>query len=77
MAPADSSGAVALLAAFIGVDASAELVRCTSKDGSSVIRRDKCDSPDDVRTPVTAKSPVARSSPTSRRRRRARPAGAS
>jgi hypothetical protein len=37
----------------------AELVRCTSKDGSSsVIRRDKCDREDDVRTPVTVKSPL-------------------
>ncbi len=55
--------AVGLVAACVGVDAGAELVRCTSKNGSSVVRRDKCDSPDDMRTPVTVKSPVTGSSP--------------
>ena len=53
------STAAALLFTFFALDAYAELVRCTSKDGkSSVIRRDKCDSPDDIRTPVTAKSAI-------------------
>jgi hypothetical protein len=52
---------LAAMFALVALDAGAELVRCTSKDGkSSVIRRDKCDSPDDVRTPVTAKAPIAR-----------------
>ena len=46
--------AIAVVAAFAATLANAELVRCTSKNGASVIRRDKCDSPDDVRTPVTA-----------------------
>src|SRR3954464_11464592 len=37
--------------------AHAELVRCTSKDGnSSVIRMNKCDNPDDIRTPATARA---------------------
>jgi TPR repeat protein len=44
--------------AFVTLEASAELVRCTSKNGSSVIRRNQCDSPDQVRTPVTAAAPV-------------------
>jgi TPR repeat protein len=49
--------AALLLAAFAfsAPPARAELVRCTSKDGkSSVIRKNECDSPEDVRTPVTA-----------------------
>lgn len=51
--------AAALLIVAAALDAQAELVRCTSKDGrSSVIRKDKCDSPDDVREPVTARSGV-------------------
>lgn len=44
--------------ALVALPASAELVRCTSKDGSSVIRKNKCDSPDQIRTPVTAAAPV-------------------
>ena len=37
----------------------AELVRCTSKDGkSSVLRKNKCDSPDDIQTPATAAKPI-------------------
>src|SRR5262249_18714424 len=53
-----SAWAFACSALFLAAtfDTHAELVRCTSKDGkSSVIRKDKCDSPDDIRTPVTAK----------------------
>ena len=50
----------AVFAACIMAPAYGELVRCTSKDGrSSVIRQNKCDNPDDVRTPVTAKAPIA------------------
>jgi hypothetical protein len=52
-------GLLLLSFAFAAVPASAELVRCTSKDGkSSVIRKNKCDSPDQIRTPVTATAPV-------------------
>ncbi len=48
--------AAMLLVLATGLEARAELVRCTSKDGrSSVIRKDKCDSPDDVRTLVQAR----------------------
>jgi TPR repeat protein len=44
--------------AFVALAARAELVRCTSQDGkSSVIRKNKCDSPDQIRTPVTAARP--------------------
>src|SRR5690242_16107193 len=47
--------ALAMVLATSALEAHAELVRCTSKDGkSSVIRKDRCDSPDDVRTPVKA-----------------------
>jgi TPR repeat protein len=54
-----SLGALLLLAcAFVALSARAELVRCTSKDGkSSVIRKNECDSPDQIRTPVTATAP--------------------
>jgi TPR repeat protein len=57
----------AIIAANVSITAGAELVRCTSKDGrSSVIRRDKCDSPDDIRTPATVRSanPPGASAPT-------------
>jgi TPR repeat protein len=48
--------------AFVALPASAELVRCTSKDGkSSVIRKNQCDSPDWIRTPVTATAPASSS----------------
>ena len=49
--------------AFAALPARAELVRCTSKDGkSSVIRKNQCDSPDQIRTPVTATAASPRSS---------------
>jgi TPR repeat protein len=48
-----------MLLMLTALEAQAELVRCTSKNGkSSVIRRDKCDSPDDIRTPVQAKQAI-------------------
>jgi TPR repeat protein len=48
--------------AFVALAARAELVRCTSQDGkSSVIRKNKCDSPDQIRTPVTAARPESSS----------------
>jgi TPR repeat protein len=53
------STVMAMVVACVSMTASAELVRCTSKDGkSSVIRRDKCDSPDDIRAPVAVRSPT-------------------
>jgi TPR repeat protein len=49
--------AAALFFMASALDAHAEYVRCTSKDGrSSVLRRDKCDSPDEIRTPVQPKA---------------------
>ena len=54
---------LAVAASCISFGASAELVRCTSKDGkSSVIRKDKCDSPDDIRTPAKATAALPSSS---------------